>query len=109
MFGPRSGYVSNPTVLSAARSVTLDRELIALCDKKGRKGGIGGDVKMIYVTKAGPGPITRGEDESLIDLNTGLNKYKPARKGGFGCGSLIKFGLAAAAVGLAVEMAKKRK
>jgi diphosphomevalonate decarboxylase len=70
-----SDYVSNSGAWAAARGYRLDRALISACDSKGRVGGIQGDVKMMYVTRAGPGPIVMSEEESLIDLNTGLNRY----------------------------------
>jgi len=36
-----------------------------------------GCVKKVYVTSCGPGPITLKEEESLIDVKTGLNLYHP--------------------------------
>lgn len=59
-------------------SFELDPELIAAIDKTGRV-PTPGDVKMMYYTRAGPGPKTLSLDDSNLDPDTGLNIYEPER------------------------------
>ncbi|GMH61437.1 hypothetical protein TrRE_jg4533, partial [Triparma retinervis] len=93
------GYVRDKAAWERAGRKALDKGLLEECDKKGRKRGIRGDVKMVYVTKSGPGPIVMDDGESLIDLETGLNRYEE-KKGTKGWG----WGVGMAALGLAVVM-----
>lgn len=51
---------------------SLDPTLLKAVDKLKGDG-----VKKVYVTKCGEGPITLKEEDSLIDLKTGLNLYNP--------------------------------
>jgi diphosphomevalonate decarboxylase len=67
-------YISNPTFGKEISEFILDRELIKHCDKTGRN-PTAGDVKMIYYTKSGPGPLT--VEEPNLDPMTGLNIYQP--------------------------------
>ena len=86
-------YVRDGEAWGRARGVKLDEGLLRECDKKGRRRGIRGDVKMVYVTKSGPGPIVMDDGESLIDLKTGLNRFKKQR-GAVGLAVLFGVGLA---------------
>jgi diphosphomevalonate decarboxylase len=69
-------YISNPDFATAVSEYTLDPELIQHCDKTGRT-PTAGDVKKVYYTKSGPGPLTLSDDESNLDPVTGLNIYQP--------------------------------
>ncbi|GMH48134.1 hypothetical protein TL16_g07819, partial [Triparma laevis f. inornata] len=95
-----SEYVNNEEEWRKAKAWVLDEELLRMCDAKGRSRGVGGDVKKIYVTRSGPGPIVLSDEHSLLDKETGENCYtKPADGNGvalgvFGIG-LIGFGLMA--------------
>ena len=69
-------YISNPDFAKAVSEYTLDPELIQHCDKTGRTPTVG-DVKKVYYTKSGPGPLTLPDEESNLDPMTGLNIYQP--------------------------------
>lgn len=56
-------YLTTPTAGSG-------RELLTKLDATGRIPNAG-DVKYIYTTKAGPGPIIQPSTESLLDSTTG--------------------------------------
>jgi hypothetical protein len=71
-----SGYVSNPSYATEIEAFLLDPELLAATDKTGRTPA-GGDVKMFYYTKCGPGPQVLSMEESNLDPTTGLNTYQP--------------------------------
>jgi hypothetical protein len=73
-----------------------------LCDSKGRPRGVKGDVKKVYVTKPGPGPIVLRDDDSLLDLETGENTHEPVVEGQWGWGLL---GVACIVSGLGVGLA----
>lgn len=68
-------YVNNPEFAEQITSHALEPNLIEACDKTGRA-VIPDDVKMIYLTKAGPGPQVLDSMESNLDTATGLNIYK---------------------------------
>lgn len=71
------------------------------CDSKGRPRGVKGDVKKIYVTKPGPGPIVLGDEDSLLDLKTGENVHVPVIEGNWAWGLL---GVACVVGGLGVGL-----
>jgi hypothetical protein len=52
---------------------------VAACDK-GRPDPQAGDVKNMYFTKPGPGPLVLDEREANLDPETGLNKYSASKK-----------------------------
>ena len=56
----------------------LPAELIALLDKTGRVSQ-SGDVKYVFLTRAGPGPQSLQEEESLLDTSTGLPNDRGAK------------------------------
>lgn len=72
------GYVNNSEFAETIKAFSLDPELLKACDKTGRT-PVAGDVKMMYYTKAGPGPLVV-TDESNLDPATGLNTYTPPTK-----------------------------
>lgn len=49
----------------------LPSSLVSLLDKCGRV-PVAGDVKYMFITKSGPGPINVGIEHSLLDPSTGL-------------------------------------
>jgi len=100
-------YVNNKEAWKRAKGLELDGGLLEMCDKKGRRGGTKGDVKMVYVTRSGPGPIVMGKEESLIDFETGLNRYTKPRKAGVGLG-LVALAAGGLAVAFAMGIARKR-
>ena len=67
-------YVGNPEFAARIGAVELDADLI---DAVGRTGWepCAGDVKKIYFTKSGPGPLSLSSKEATIDAETGLNTY----------------------------------
>ena len=97
-----SDYVSDGDALKKANNVRLEQDLLKLCDSKGRPRGVKGDVKKIYVTKPGPGPIVLGDEDSLLDLKTGENMHVPVAEGKWGWGIL---GVACIVSGLGVGLA----
>ena len=97
--GP-SGYCSNEDALAKVIQKTsqlVSPQLMASLDHTGRTPA-SGDVKYIFLTKLGPGPIRQPFEESLLDAHTGLakapsNKHKrlqisaPASHGSSGISS----------------------
>jgi diphosphomevalonate decarboxylase len=73
--GGNANYINNPEYASELAATTLDPDLLAACDKTGRTIAPG-DVRKIYYTKAGPGPLAVA-DVCNLDLETGLNTYTP--------------------------------
>lgn len=72
--GPAENYTNNPQLYSHVLS-ELDKALPAdLAHKIDETGRISkaGDIKYIFTTKSGPGPIAQPLEESLIDPQTGL-------------------------------------
>jgi diphosphomevalonate decarboxylase len=67
-------YMNNAELAKAATEYTLNPELVSYCDKTGRVPAAG-DVKMMYYTKAGPGPL-KVTDVCNLDPVTGLNTYQ---------------------------------
>lgn len=65
---------SSGTVVANMAAYKLDPSLLTACDKTGRQPTIG-DVKKMYLTRAGPGPQVV-PNESNLDQTTGLNTYK---------------------------------
>ena len=110
-------YVNDREAWDRASKVCLDRTLLDACDKKGRAAGKSGDVKKFYVTKCGPGPTKLKPEESLIDLKTGLNKWKKPtererrseKSGGLGGSVMVVALAAAAAAAIAVGLLRRRR
>ena len=106
--------MSNKEAWGRAKKVKLDAKLVEMCESKGRKRGGGGEVKKIYVTKSGPGPIVLDDSEGLIDSETGLNKFQPGGNGeAFSSSMVLKhlcigWGLAALA-GFALKELHRKK
>ena len=68
-------YINNEAFAKEAHSYDLDPTLLEAAQRTGRS-PIAGDVKKIYFTKSGPGPLTLGPEDAIIDPETGLNTYK---------------------------------
>ena len=67
-------YCNNAAALQeAVRSVDLSPELLSKLDATGRTPR-SGDVKYLFLTKSGPGPIRQPWEESLLDGESGLCK-----------------------------------
>lgn len=67
-------YCNNPTELESITQQTntlIPTALVTLLDATGRK-PIPNDVKYMFLTKSGPGPLLQPLSESLLDLQTGL-------------------------------------
>jgi diphosphomevalonate decarboxylase len=77
-FYPEYGdkYVNNTEYFAQIKDHHLDAGLLEAAEKTGRTPTIG-DVKMIYFTRAGPGPQTLPMSEANLDPMTGLNTYHP--------------------------------
>lgn len=69
------GYISNPEFGAQVKAYTVDDALMEAAKKTGRVPATE-DVKMMYYTKAGPGPQNLGAEESNLDPKTGLNTYQ---------------------------------
>ena len=75
VLGP-SGYCSNPETLAKVVQNTsnlISPPLLSALDHTGRIPA-SGDVKYIFLTKSGPGPIRQPIEESILDPTTGLAK-----------------------------------
>lgn len=75
VLGP-SGYCSNEDALAKVIQKTsqlVSPQLMSALDHTGRTPA-SGDVKYIFLTKSGPGPIRQPFEESLLDPHTGLAK-----------------------------------
>lgn len=67
-------YCNNAAALQAAvRSVELSPELLSKLDATGRSPR-SGDVKYMFLTKSGPGPIRQPREDSLLNEDSGLCK-----------------------------------
>jgi diphosphomevalonate decarboxylase len=69
-----ANYCSNPTMfaaVTAGESTIISGDLRASLEKTGCKPNPG-DVKFVFVTKSGPGPIRQPAEESLLNPETGL-------------------------------------
>jgi hypothetical protein len=64
-------YCNKPNRLTAASSKTIPEELMIRYNSTGRVAGKAGDVKYVFVTKAGPGPIKQPVAECILDPATG--------------------------------------
>ncbi len=73
-------YCSDPNFFAAcvSDSTLIPDELKAKLDSTGRV-PTPGDVKYIFTTKSGPGPISQPIDEILLDTATGLPKPPTSR------------------------------
>lgn len=72
----QDSYFNNKNLLDQISSYQLDPSLIQTVESTGRDINQG-DVKMIYFTKSGPGPLDLSSKDALIDKTTGLNIYQP--------------------------------
>jgi len=68
----KSAFVSNSNLAEEARAFKLSDELVDLVAVNHASVG---DVKVVYCTESGPGPLRLDDKESLIDLVTGDNLY----------------------------------
>lgn len=69
------GFCNDAAFEANTVSFVLDPELLACTDKCGRT-PLAGDVKMVYHTKSGPGPLVLDNDkDGNLDPKTGLNRY----------------------------------
>lgn len=77
-FYPEYGdkYVNNADYFTEIKAHVLDASLLEAALKTGRT-PVSGDVKMMYYTKAGPGPQSLPMSEANLDPTTGLNTYVP--------------------------------
>jgi diphosphomevalonate decarboxylase len=77
-FYPEFGenYINNADFFAQVKAHSLDASLLEAASKTGRTPNAG-DVKMMYYTKAGPGPQTLAMSEANLDPKTGLNTYQP--------------------------------
>lgn len=69
-------YCNNPSAITAiidSDPLSGVEGLIASLDRCGRTANVSGDVKYMFLTKSGPGPIQQPQAESLLDPATGLN------------------------------------
>lgn len=67
-------YCSSPeeySRIAADTDALVPPELIEKLDKTGRA-PVPGDVKYVFLTKSGPGPIRQPLEESLLDPETGM-------------------------------------
>ncbi|RYH15522.1 hypothetical protein EON65_31630 [archaeon] len=65
-------YCNQPDRLARAGARTIPPALLNRYQSTGRVHCPPGDVKYVFVTKAGPGPIKQPVEESILDANTGL-------------------------------------
>ena len=72
-------YISNPDFGKKVKVFELDTNLLEAANKTGCSPATG-NLKMIYYTKAGPGPQNLSKDEANLDPETGLNTYSPSLK-----------------------------
>ena len=75
-FYPEYGdeYIPNTEFAEEVKSFEIDENLMRAVERTGRI-PTSGEVKKIYYTKSGPGPLSLGNESSLIDPITGLNTY----------------------------------
>jgi len=72
--GPVADYTNNEeefNSVNAEAEEMIPAELAAKLDKTGRTPNAG-DVKYIFYTKSGPGPILQPIEEAILDTSTGL-------------------------------------
>ena len=73
--GEAEHYCNRPSEwerIVSAQDTLLTPELIAKLDQAGRAPGRAGDVKYVFLTKSGPGPVPQDPSEALLDAATGL-------------------------------------
>ena len=68
--------IRTEAVINQIQAHHLDASLLEAAEKTGRT-PMSGDVKMIYFTRAGPGPQSLPMSEANLDPTTGLNTYHP--------------------------------
>lgn len=73
-----ASYVNSTEFAADIARFALDPDLVAACDKTGRTIA-SGDVRKMYYTKAGPGPL-KVTDVCNLDPETGLNTYEAPAK-----------------------------
>ncbi len=79
--GATADYCSNPAMydrVNTDAASLLPVELIAKLDQTGRV-PLAGDVKYIFCTKCGPGPLRQPAEESLLDPASGMPVPPSAR------------------------------
>lgn len=72
--GNSAAYCNRPDEYNrivSKSSELLSADLIAQLDDTGRQ-PTEGDVKYVFLTRCGPGPIQQPAEEALLDANTGL-------------------------------------
>lgn len=71
------GFFNDKKYAETIAAFELDPSLLEATDKCGRTPA-SGDVKMVYHTKSGPGPLVLdNEKDGNLDPKTGLNRYHP--------------------------------
>jgi len=70
-------YVSNDVFAAEVAKFELDAELVKAAEKTGRIPTVN-DVKYMYFTRSGLGPVKLGPEMANIDSKTGLNTYSPS-------------------------------
>jgi len=75
--GYETNYVRNPVVADAVQHHNLRPEFVSFMDTKTALVPSIGVLSSIYCTKSGPGPQVLSASDSLIDIKTGLNNYRP--------------------------------
>lgn len=75
--GQSSDYIANDAFAKEVQAFKVDDSLVEAVTRTGRIPNIG-DVKKIYYTKSGPGPLSLGIEHSIIDSKSGLNTYTKA-------------------------------
>jgi diphosphomevalonate decarboxylase len=70
-------YVNSKDYLAKLASMELDATLLAFVRDRTNYEPTCGEVKMMYYTKAGPGPQVLSDDEANLDPTTGQNTYHP--------------------------------
>jgi diphosphomevalonate decarboxylase len=69
-------YISKLDYAKEVAQYKLDPTLLVATDRTGRTPRAG-DVKMMYYTRSGSGPLVLGTEEANLDPETGLNTYVP--------------------------------
>ncbi len=70
-FGQLNEYTNDVAFFQKCNGMDIDADLVEKLDKTGRK-PIQGDVKYIFHTKSGSGPVQQDGDQCLLDPSTGL-------------------------------------
>lgn len=69
-------YINNAEFATEAAAIALDPALLDACNRTGRRDPTVGDVRKMYYTQSGPGPLPVS-DICNLDPQTGLNVYTP--------------------------------